>query len=57
MSISLAVGALLFFAGVLSAIVWMENIGAPLLMISSLILFAAAVAQFIGHRLEAGGSL
>jgi uncharacterized membrane protein YGL010W len=57
MSIALAVGALLFLAGVLAAIAWLEHIGAPLLMISSLIMFVAAIGQFIGHRLEAGGSL
>lgn len=57
MSIALAVGALLFLTGVLGAIAWLEHIGAPLLMISSLILLVAAIGQFIGHRLEAGGSL
>jgi uncharacterized membrane protein YGL010W len=57
MSISLAIGSLPFFTGVLGAIVWLEHIDAPLLLISSLILLTAAVGQFIGHRLEAGGSL
>ena len=42
---------------VLSAIVWLEHIGAPLLLISSMILLVAAIGQFIGHRLETGGSL
>ena len=57
MSISLALGALLFLTGVLGVIAWLDLIGAPLLMISSLLMFAAALGQFIGHRLEASGSL
>ena len=57
MSISLAIGALLFLTGVLGAIAWLDVSGAPLLMISSLLLFGAAVGQFIGHRLESSGSL
>jgi uncharacterized membrane protein YGL010W len=57
MSISLAIGGLVFLAGVLVAIAWLDVNGAPLLLISSLALFGAAVGQFIGHRLESGGSL
>jgi len=57
MSIALAVGALLYLTAVLSAIVWLEHIGAPLLLISSMILLVAALGQFVGHRLETGGSL
>ena len=57
MSISLAVGAMFFFVIVLGAIAWLDLTGAPLLLISSLVLLGAAIGQFIGHRLEAGGSL
>lgn len=57
MSITLALGALPFLAGILGAIAWFEHIQAPILMISSLTLLVAAIGQFIGHRLEAGGSL
>lgn len=57
MSIPLALGALVFIAGSVAALAWLEHIGAPLLMISSLALLGAAIGQFIGHRIEAGGSL
>jgi uncharacterized membrane protein YGL010W len=57
MSITLALGALVFIAGVLGGIVWLESIDAPVLMIASLVLLGAAIGQFIGHRLEPGGSL
>ena len=57
MSITLALGAVLFIAAALGGIIWLDFIGAPLLLISSSVLFAAALAQFIGHRFEAGGSL
>jgi uncharacterized membrane protein YGL010W len=57
MSFTLALGALPFFAGVLGALIWLEHIQAPVLMISSLLLLGAAIGQFLGHRLEAGGSL
>lgn len=57
MSIRLALGAMLLLAGVLVSIAWLDQLGAPVLMISSLVLLVTAIAQFIGHRLEAGGSL
>jgi len=57
MSISLAIGAVVFFVAALSSIVWLDQSGAPLLTISSMLLLAASIGQFIGHRFEAAGSL
>jgi len=57
MSITLALGALLFVVGGLAGVAWLELTGAPLLMISSIVLFCAALGQFVGHRIEASGSL
>lgn len=57
MSITLAIGAIAFFSVTLGTILWLELSGAPLLSISSTLLLTAAVGQFIGHRIEAAGSL
>ena len=57
MSIPLAIGTLPFIAAALGGIAWIDRIGAPLLLISSLAMLIAAVGQFLGHRLERNGSL
>ena len=57
MSIPLALGALPFVAAALGFIAWLDRIDAPLLLISSLAMLVAAIGQFLGHRLEPGGSL
>jgi len=57
MSIPLAIGALPFVVLSLGGIAWLDHIDAPLLLISSSALLIAAIGQFLGHRLESGGSL
>ncbi len=57
MSIPLAIGALPFVAATLGGIAWLDRIDAPLLLIASTTLLVTAIGQFIGHRLESGGSL
>lgn len=57
MSIALALGAIVFLIGILGAIAWLDYLGAPLFLISSVVLLVAAIGQFIGHRIEASGSL
>jgi uncharacterized membrane protein YGL010W len=57
MSIPLALGALPFVALALGGIAWLDRIDAPLLLLSSTTLLVTALGQFLGHRLESGGSL
>lgn len=57
MSITLALGALPFVAASLGGIAWLDRIDAPLLLIASVALLVTATAQFVGHRIQAGGSL
>jgi len=57
MSITLALGSLPFLVGAMGGIAWLDRVDAPLLLIASVAMLAAALGQFVGHRLEAGGSL
>ena len=57
MSITLALGSLPFIAASLGGMAWLEQTGAPLLTIASVVFLVASLGQFIGYRLQSGGSL
>jgi len=57
MSITLALGSLPFVVAAMGGIAWLDRIDAPLLFIASATLLVATLGQFVGHRLESGGSL
>lgn len=52
LSIPMALGILLFSLLCLQGIVWIENSGMQLWLVSLIIFAAAWVGQFIGHRIE-----
>ena len=57
MSITLALGSLPFVAATIGGLAWLDRIDAPLLPIAAVMLLVATLGQFLGHRLESGGSL
>lgn len=52
LSISMAIGMLLFSILCLQGIVWVENLDFPLWLVSLIIFVLAWVGQFIGHKIE-----